>query len=272
MPSLDALLNKFAIRQQKLVHLANFVAGRYPDHSFFIARQWCERQLRIGNTNFIIAIDPSSPSPLEFAIVPAAQVLCIGHMYSPEIPERDWREVLGFCLERDWSGAMDVFLVTELIKRGVSVVVSNVDVVWLRNPGLVHLDSDFANQFYSMPSARWFTEALTKGKLCGNTATGTRCSQMNSDPTCLEDISNFRMYAVKASSASLAIQLRLAKGVLTIREVFSPNWGATPGVVDRALCHDNNAYNLLLASSQKRPRQGAANGGSQVSCELPWRF
>jgi len=74
---------------------------------------------------------------------------------------------------------------------------------------------------------------------------------MNSEHTCVEGIFNFGLYAVKASGASLAIQLRLAKGVLTRKVLDSPSWGAAPGIVGRPLCHDNNEYNLLLVSSQQ---------------------
>ena len=131
LPELDALLNEWAPRSNssndRIIHLSNYVADNIPHLDNFIGKQWCERQLMIGNQNFLMVVDPSS-SLTTFSTSAAAQGPCAGHV----LLLQNWPHEVNFCRWRDFSGGMDAWLVTEIIKRGASVIVSNVDVVWFR--------------------------------------------------------------------------------------------------------------------------------------------
>ena len=148
----------------------------------------------------------------------------------------------------------------------VSVLVSNVDVIWFRNFDPKQLSQDVAFQVYSVWSSQQFQQSLADGKVCGSTATGARCTSFampnsTTSPTarrfqaraqCLEAIFNFGFYFVKASAAAINLQAELAKAVLTRSTKDQPSFGSTPGFLGRPVCHDNNEFNLLATSQQQR--------------------
>ena len=277
LPELDSLLAKWTLGHE-MVHLANYGTGQ-GELSMFPALQWCERQVLLGNHNFVIASFTDPPG--EFETDESLQGACLGHLLASAEPLELWRQ-FPFCQPSFAGGpcshssqsvglgcascAFSALIVSEILKRGISVLVSNVDVIWFRNFDPKQLSQDVAFQVYSGWSSQQFQQSLADGKVCGSTATGARCTSFampnsTTSPTarrfqaraqCLEAIFNFGFYFVKASAAAINLQAELAKAVLTRSTEDQPSFGSTPGFLGRPVCHDNNEFNLLATSQQQR--------------------